>query len=82
MAYIILYLEVVNGRLKVNLDELNITVQFDDSIIEDDGAIINRMKEDVKDGTLPNWVYLMKAYKLDETTAKELDKTFIPIAEE
>lgn len=53
------------------VDDEDITILFDDSIIEDTGAEKTRDKEDVASGLMSREEYRMKWYGEDEDTAKE-----------
>lgn len=65
---IILRLGKVLGN---NLDEtVEITIDFDDSIIEDKGTERQNDRSDVAMGAMPLWEYRMKWYGEDEDTAK------------
>jgi len=57
-----------NPRINVSDDEINI--KFDDSIIEDRNAEMERDRLDVQAGIMAKWEYRMKWYAEDEDTAK------------
>ena len=52
-------------------DQVEITVDFDDSIIEDTETERKRDREDVNMGAMTLLEYRMKWYSEDEATAKE-----------
>ena len=52
--------------------EPEITVNFDDSIIEDVGAEKQRFLQEIRDGVRQKWEYRMKFFGEDETTAKSM----------
>ena len=54
-----------------HVNESEIKILFDDSIIEDKEAQMKRDKEDVKEGLMSKEEYRMKWYGEDEDTAKE-----------
>lgn len=58
-----------NPVINVEKDEINI--KFDDSIIEDRNAEMERDRADVNAGIMAKWEYRMKWYAEDEDTAKE-----------
>ena len=70
-AKAIMYLENDMGNISVDLDNLIYEIQFDDSIITDDSAITEQYRLDALDGLIPEYMYIMKAYKVDEATAKQ-----------
>jgi A118 family predicted phage portal protein len=67
----ILFLEKELGNYNGNLD-LDYKVQFDDDIMTDDKSKLEQLRLDVQDGFLPEYMYIMEAYKVDETEAKRL----------
>ena len=52
--------------------EPEITVNFDDSIIEDVGAEKQRFLQEIRDGVRQKWEYRVKFFGEDETTAKSM----------
>lgn len=58
---------VLNHSLE---EEAEVTIDFDDSIIEDKVAERKNDREDVAMGVMPLWEYRMKWYHEDEATAK------------
>lgn len=52
--------------------ELEVTVSFDDSIIEDANAERERDRQDVRDGLMQKYEYRMKWFGEDEETAKKM----------
>jgi len=70
-AKAIMYLENDMGNISVDLDSLEYEVTFDDSIITDDNTILQQYRLDAQDGLIPEYMYIMKAYKVDEATAKK-----------
>jgi hypothetical protein len=55
----------------INVDKDEINIKFDDSIIEDRNAEMERDRADVNAGIMAKWEYRMKWYAEDEDTAKE-----------
>ncbi len=68
----VMYLEKDNGNYKGGLEELEYSVQFDDDIFTDDATELEKLRLDAQDGIIPMYMYVMKAYKLNEEEAKEL----------
>ena len=48
------------------------TVNFDDSIIEDTGAEKDRFLQEIRDGVRQKWEYRVKFFGEDEQTAKAM----------
>ena len=55
-------------------DNQDITVHFDDSIIEDTGAIAKRAMEELQNGIIDKKQYLMKVYNMSENQAENMVK--------
>lgn len=68
LVWIIIRLGIVTGK-SLNLNS-EITIDFDDSIIEDKTAERQNDRNDVAMGAMPLWEYRMKWYNEDEKTAK------------
>lgn len=49
-----------------------VTVQWDDSVVEDTDAERDRMKDDIARGLCPAWLYPMRYYGMDEAEARAL----------
>lgn len=58
--------------LKLSLTDADITVDFDDSIIEDKASVMNDMRLDVSAGLLKPEVYLSKKYNVSVEEAREM----------
>lgn len=56
----------------LSLNESDITIDFDDSIIEDKTALNNDMRLDVSAGLLKPEIYLMKKYNVSEEEARKM----------
>lgn len=56
----------------LNSDGLEVSVQFDDSIIEDVGAEKQLFLQEIRDGVRQKWEYRVKFFGEDETTAKRM----------
>ena len=54
------------------LDTTPVTVDFDDSIIEDKQQILNDMRLDVSGGILKPEIYLSKKYNVSEEEARQM----------
>jgi A118 family predicted phage portal protein len=54
--------------------DADISINFDDSIIEDTEAIANRAMREVTTGIIDNIIYFQRVYKMTEDAAIELDK--------
>lgn len=67
ILYLAKELGLYNGKL-----DLEYTVQFDDDIMTDDKSMLEQYRLDAQDGFIPEYMYIMKAYKVDETTAKKM----------
>ena len=50
----------------------DVTVNFDDSIIEDTGAEKDRFLQEIRDGVRQKWEYRVKFFGEDEQTAKAM----------
>lgn len=62
-----------NQYLNLSLNEkAEVTIDFDDSIIEDRQTELTDMRLDVSAGLLKPELYIMKKYKVDEKTAKSM----------
>ena len=62
-----------NQYLNLSLNEkAEVTIDFDDSIIEDRQTELTDMRLDVSAGLLKPELYIMKKYKVDEQTAKNM----------
>ena len=66
-----LFLEKELGNYSGDL-ELEYTVQFDDDLMTDDASKLEKLRLDVMDGYMPEYMYIMAAYKVDEAEAKRL----------
>jgi A118 family predicted phage portal protein len=71
MMYSIMILEKEEGVYFGDVDKLEFTVEFDDSIIVDDDKQLETMSNDVDSGKIPAWRYVAKRYKLSDDEAKE-----------
>jgi hypothetical protein len=69
--YSILTLEKEEGVYFDDVDKLEFSVEFDDSIIVDDEKQLETMSKDMNDGVIPAWRYVAKRYKLNDDDAKE-----------
>ena len=67
----ILFLASTIGKYSGSLD-LEYDVQFDDDIMTDDKTMLEQYRLDAMDGLIPEYMYIMKAYKVDEATAKKM----------
>lgn len=56
----------------LGLGEQEVTVNFDDSIIEDTGAEKLRFLQEIRDGVRQKWEYRVRFFGEDETTAKSM----------
>ena len=64
-------LRLGNEAMNAGLDEdVEISVDFDDSIIEDKTAERNNDRQDLAAGIMNDWEYRAKWYNEDEATAK------------
>ena len=62
-----------NQYLNLSLNEkAEVAIDFDDSIIEDRQTELTDMRLDVSAGLLKPELYIMKKYKVDEQTAKNM----------
>lgn len=68
----ILHLERQIGNYNGNPDEEEISVTFDDSIVQDDATEFETVKRLSDDGYLPKWYAVAKALKIPEDEAKLL----------
>lgn len=68
----ILWLEKEEGRYSGDPENLEITVQFDDSIVEDDKAISARWLELAAQGYVSKWRALMEVLGVTEEDAKQM----------
>jgi len=68
----IMYLEKDNGNYAGDITTLEYYVQFDDDIITDDATIITKMRTDAQDGIIAEYLYVMKAYGVNDTDAKKM----------
>ena len=50
----------------------DVTISFDDSIIEDTGAEKDRFLQEIRDGVRQKWEYRVKFFGEDEQTAKAM----------
>ena len=55
-----------------DIEGLEYSVVFDDDIITDDATVLERLKVDALDGLIPEYLYIMKAYKLSKEEALAL----------
>jgi A118 family predicted phage portal protein len=53
------------------ITDANVSILFDDSIIEDTSTLKNQDREDVKSGIMQKYEFRMKYYGEDETTARK-----------
>lgn len=53
-------------------DDLDVTIHFDDSIIEDVGAEKQRFLQEIRDGVRQKWEYRTQFFGEDEATAKAM----------
>ena len=58
--------------MKQSLTDADVTIDFDDSIIEDKASIMNDMRLDVSAGLLKPEVYLSKKYNVSVEEAREM----------
>jgi A118 family predicted phage portal protein len=73
MINAIVYLEQSQGRMQsVNLEELDATIKFDDSLIQDDETRKQQSKDLVADGYKPKWRHLVDWEGYTEEEAKQL----------
>ena len=56
----------------LGLGEQEVTVNFDDSIIEDTGAEKLRFLQEIRDGVRQKWEYRVRFFGEDEATAKSM----------
>jgi len=73
-AKAIMYLENDMGNISVDVDKLEYSVIFDDSIINDDASILAQLRLDVQDGYAPDYMYNMAAYKVSKEEALKMLK--------
>ena len=73
MMKAILFLEKELGNYSGSLD-LEYTVQFDDDIFVDDTTKLNKLRLDAQDGLIPEYMYIMAAYKVGKEEALEILK--------
>lgn len=66
---IIIRLGVASGQIGL-VQDAEITIDFDDSIIEDKASERQQDRNDVAMGVMPHWEYRKKWYNEDEATAK------------
>ena len=57
---------------RLGLGEQEVTVNFDDSIIEDTGAEKLRFLQEIRDGVRQKWEYRVRFFGEDEATAKSM----------
>lgn len=50
----------------------DVTQKFGDSIVQDDTTRLEQMRQDVNDGIIPKWMYIMEKYGKTEDEAKAL----------
>ncbi len=66
-------LRLGNAAMNAGLDEeAKVTIDFDDSIIEDKTTERNNDRQDLAAGIMNDWEYRMKWYNEDEATAKKM----------
>ena len=66
-------LRLGNRYMDAGLDEeVEISIDFDDSIIEDTASINQDMRLDVSAGIIKPELYIMRKYKVSEDEAKEM----------
>lgn len=66
-------LQLGNTAMKAGLNEdAKVTIDFDDSIIEDKTTERNNDRQDLAAGIMNDWEYRMKWYNEDEKTAKKM----------
>ena len=66
-------LHLGNTAMKAGLnEEAQVTIDFDDSIIEDKTTERNNDRQDLATGIMNDWEYRMKWYNEDEATAKKM----------
>jgi A118 family predicted phage portal protein len=70
-AKALLFLAKENNEYGGELD-LEYSVQFDDDIMTDDQSMLQQYRTDAMDGLIPEYMYIMRAYKVDETEAKAI----------
>ena len=58
-------------KAKLN-EEARVTIDFDDSIIEDKTTERSNDRQDLAAGIMNDWEYRMKWYNEDEATAKKM----------
>ena len=68
----VLTLEQVAGRYNGPIEDLEIKVEFDDSIVQDDEAELKKVQSLADSGYIPKWYYVMKALKVSEDEAKAM----------
>lgn len=74
MAYSVLFLESILGNINVDPNSLEINVKFDDSLVQDDDATLEKMLKLANGGFIPRWMVLMHEFNMSEEEAKELLK--------
>ena len=62
----------IASLLGIQADNLEVTVSFDDSIIEDSNAEKLRFLQEIRDGVRQKWEYRVKFFGEDEETAKKM----------
>lgn len=67
----IVFLETSEGRLSVNPEELEYTVKFDDSIIQDDETLKQNSLALVEKGAKPMWKHLVEWEGMTKKEAKQ-----------
>ena len=70
LMYSVLKLEQSTGGYQGVPEDLEYTVYFDDSIMQDDQKRLDDMKEDAQNGFIPKSKYIAEKYKIDEEEAK------------
>ena len=71
MCRIILQLGNIAMDARLN-EDAKVTIDFDDSIIEDKTTERNNDRQDLASGIMNDWEYRMKWYNEDEMTAKKM----------
>lgn len=69
-AALVALAKAIAGMLGANAQD--VTVNFDDSIIEDTGAEKDRFLQEIRDGVRQKWEYRVKFFGEDEQTAKAM----------
>jgi len=82
LAHAILFLEMSVGNIEpMDLDELDIDVKFDDSIIQDDDTLYRKLLELAQAGFIPRYKVIEHVFGLSEEEARQLTNEIIETVE-